>query len=87
MALSIKNRELEAISRELAAVTGKPITEALLEGARRELQRQKAIKSFLPKKDNWREIQAIQERFARLPVKDNRTSEEIIGYNEFGHFD
>jgi hypothetical protein len=32
-------------------------------------------------------IHAIQAEVARLPVLDNRTPEEIIGYNELGHFD
>ena len=32
-------------------------------------------------------IHEIQEEVARLPVLDNRTPEEIIGYNERGHFD
>lgn len=40
MALRIKNLELEEVSGELARVTGKPITVALLEDARRELERQ-----------------------------------------------
>jgi hypothetical protein len=32
-------------------------------------------------------VRAIQEEVARLPVLDKRTPEEIIGYNERGHFD
>jgi len=32
-------------------------------------------------------IQKIQEEVARLPVLDNRTPDEIIGYNERGYFD
>jgi hypothetical protein len=32
-------------------------------------------------------VRAIQAEVARLPVRDNRSPDEIIGYNERGHFD
>jgi antitoxin VapB len=32
-------------------------------------------------------VRAIQEEMARLPVLDERSPDEIIGYNERGHFD
>jgi hypothetical protein len=32
-------------------------------------------------------VRAIQEELARLPVLDERSADEIIGYNERGHFD
>jgi hypothetical protein len=32
-------------------------------------------------------VRAIQDEVARLPVLDRRSPEEIIGYNERGHFD
>jgi hypothetical protein len=32
-------------------------------------------------------VRAIQEEMAQLPVLDERTSDEIIGYDERGHFD
>lgn len=31
-------------------------------------------------------VRAIQEEIARLPVLDSRSPDEIIGYNERGHF-
>ncbi len=31
-------------------------------------------------------VRAIQEEVARLPILDERTPDEIIGYNERGHF-
>lgn len=87
MALSIKNRELEEVSRELARITGKPITEALLVGAKRELERQKQIRSFVHKDDVWAEIRKIQEAVAALPTLDERSDDEILGYNEKGVWD
>lgn len=32
-------------------------------------------------------IRTIQTEIARLPMLDARTPEEIVGYNERGHFD
>jgi hypothetical protein len=32
-------------------------------------------------------VRAIQAEIARLPVLDERSAEEILGYNERGHFD
>jgi hypothetical protein len=32
-------------------------------------------------------VRGIQEEVARLPVLDSRSADEIIGYNERGHFD
>jgi hypothetical protein len=32
-------------------------------------------------------VRAIQEEMAQLPVLDDRSPDEIIGYNERGHFD
>jgi len=32
-------------------------------------------------------VRAIQEELARLPVIDKRSPDEIIGYNDRGHFD
>ena len=31
-------------------------------------------------------VRAIQDALARLPVLDDRSPEEIIGYNDRGHF-
>lgn len=32
-------------------------------------------------------VRAIQQEMAQLPVLDERTPDEIIGYNKRGHFD
>jgi hypothetical protein len=32
-------------------------------------------------------VHAIQQEIAQLPVLDKRSPDEIIGYNEGGHFD
>jgi antitoxin VapB len=84
MALSLKNRELEETARELASLTGKSITDALLEGAKRELKRQKDLKAY-KKTTTWQRIQEIQKEFAAIPNRSETFSDdEILGYDEFG---
>ena len=34
-----------------------------------------------------RRVQAIVDEVAKLPVLDDRSADEIIGYNDQGHFD
>lgn len=84
MALSIKNRDLEEVSRELARITGKPITEALLEGAKRELQRQKQIHSILESSNRFARAWEIAQRVSDMPDVGTMTDDEILGYDEFG---
>ncbi len=84
MVLSLKNRELDETARELAKIMGSSITDALLESAKRELQRRKGLKAknFEAK---WARIQEIQRKFAALPDREPRlTEDEILGYDEFG---
>jgi antitoxin VapB len=87
MALNIKNAETEKLVRELARRRGQGITEALTDVVRREVERERRK----PKRESYEEfsrrIDAIVERVKRLPVVDDRTPDEIIGYNEHGLFD
>ncbi len=87
MALSIKNKVVEEKARKLAYLTGKPITEALNASLDLSLSRQKAVQKSTAGDELWAKIQEIQRQVAELPTIDNRTPDEIIGYNEFGHFD
>ncbi len=87
MALSIKNKEVEKKARKLAFLTGKPITEALNDSLDLSLLRQSAIQTPTAKEELWARIQEIQRQVAEMPTLDTRTADEIIGYNEFGHFD
>ncbi len=85
MALSIKNREVEALARELARLTGKPITEAVRDGLIREVERARVIAAATPKDDDYVErIMAISRKVAAMPVLDDRTPDEILGYDENG---
>lgn len=81
MALSIKHPEADLLVRELVAVTGETITDAVLESLRERLAR----KRVTIKVPHWRdEVTAIQDRLAKLPNLTKQTNEEIIGYDENG---
>ncbi len=84
MALSIKNREVEELARELARLTRKPITEAVRDGLRREVERAKVAAASSPVPDLSERLLAIGRSCASLPVLDSRTPDEILGYDENG---
>jgi antitoxin VapB len=82
MALSIKNPEAERLARELSRVTGESLTEAITAALRDRLVREQGRD---PDTERWLAgIREIQHEVARLPVFDDRTPDEIIGYDEHG---
>ena len=87
MALNIKNPETERLARELARRRGQGITEVVTEVLRRELERERRRPRREDQHAVKRRIDEIVERFNRRPILDDRCDEEIIGYNEQGHFD
>ncbi|MBC8037927.1 MAG: type II toxin-antitoxin system VapB family antitoxin [Rhizobiales bacterium] len=85
MALSIKNREVEALARELARLTSKPITEAVRDSLKREVERARVIASATPKDDDFVErIMAIGRKVAAMPDISTLSDDEILGYDEHG---
>ncbi|MDP2298680.1 MAG: type II toxin-antitoxin system VapB family antitoxin [Pseudolabrys sp.] len=87
MSLNIKNPETVELIRELARRRGQGLTEALTDVVRREVERER----MKPRRDDYEErrrrIDRIIEAYNRLPIVDDRTDDEILGYNEQGHFD
>jgi antitoxin VapB len=81
MALSIKNPEADRLARELAAVTGESLSDAVLTALRERLARQAGHRRAPALRD---EIARIQDRIAHLPVLDHRTDDELLGYDEHG---
>ncbi|MGQ0484058.1 MAG: type II toxin-antitoxin system VapB family antitoxin [Hyphomicrobiales bacterium] len=85
MPLSIKNREVEELARELARISGKPITEAVRDSLKREVERAKVIASVQPKDADFVErILEIGRRCAALPDVSTLSDDEILGYDEHG---
>jgi antitoxin VapB len=81
MALSIKDPEADRLARELAARTGETLTGAVVSALRERLERERRRKRALPLRE---ELAAIEGRYAALPTLDERTPDEIIGYDEQG---
>ena len=81
MALNIKDRETDSLVRELAALTGEPITDAVKVAVRERLERERRVR---PHKASVEEILAIAAKIASRPVVDPRTPDEIMGYDEHG---
>lgn len=81
MALSIKNNDADRLARELAETTGETLTEAICNALRERLEREKGIRNPDRIRD---EISRIQKRVARLPKLDERSDEQILGYDKQG---
>jgi antitoxin VapB len=82
MALSIKSPEVERKVRKLAATTGESITAvvslAVDEQLKRE-ERKRESKMYLID-----DLMAIAHHCASLPVLDDRSEDEIMGWDENG---
>ena len=81
MALNIKDPVAERIARELAAATGEGITAAVRRAVEERLQR---VRRDAGGERLVEELLAIGAHCARLPVRDSRTPEEILGYDQHG---
>ncbi len=82
MALSLKDPETDSLARQVASLTGETLTEAVRTSLRERLRNEQLRRGERP----WDEaaIKAIIDHCAALPVLDNRTDDEILGYDENG---
>jgi antitoxin VapB len=87
MALNIKNAETEKLARELARRRGQGITAVLTDVLRHEVERERRKPPRRSFEEFKRGIDEIVERVKQMPVLDDRSPDEILGYNEHGHFD
>lgn len=81
MALSIESDEAARLARELAAEPGESLTEAVVAALRERLARQRSSGRG---RDLIDRIRRLQNEVGALPVLDERTPDEIIGYDERG---
>ena len=81
MALSIKNEEADRLARELTSETGESMTQAVINARRERLLRLRGRRRATDLKE---ELAAIRTRCAALPVKDARSADELLGYDEHG---
>jgi len=80
MAFSIKNDETDLLVRELVALTGESLTEAVTVSVRERLARERRAAGGSKLE---RMMEAVRE-FRALPELDDRSAEEILGYDELG---
>ena len=81
MALNIRNPEAERLAAALAKLTGETKTEAVTRALRDRLARLRRERTRRRLAD---ELDEIAQHCARLPVRDPRTPDEILGYDEHG---
>ena len=81
MALNIKDPETDRLARELAAETGESITVAARRAIEERLVRIRGRKSVVSAADD---LHALIARGRDRAILDERTAEEIVGYDEHG---
>lgn len=81
MALNVRNPEAEQIAAKLAELTGETKTEAVIRSLRERLARVRRERAGRSLAD---ELDEIARHCARLPVRDRRPPDEILGYDEQG---
>ncbi|MCA1369740.1 type II toxin-antitoxin system VapB family antitoxin [Bradyrhizobium sp. BRP14] len=81
MALSIKDRETERLAKALAEKTGETITMATRRALEERLRR---LANAGNRDVLLEELAASRRRWAKLRVLDNRSADEILGYDENG---
>lgn len=81
MALNIKDAETDRLARQLASETGETITVALRTATRERLARIRVQKQRSEARPG---LQAYIDRARARAVLDDRTPEELIGYDDDG---
>ena len=81
LALTIKDPEADRLARALADATGETLTEAVAAALRERLDRVSGTRNAPSVAD---EIERIARRCATLPVLDERSADEILGYGHHG---
>jgi antitoxin VapB len=81
MPLNIRNKQAEELAGALAKLTGETKTEAVTQALRERLQR---VRRARAKRRLADDLDEIALHCSALPVRDRRSAEELIGYDENG---
>jgi antitoxin VapB len=84
MGVSIKSREAERKLRRVARLLGKSMTATVIELADGKL---KELDAQRDRERRHRAVDRIVRRVNALPILDDRTADEILGYNKDDLFD
>ena len=79
--MSIKSADAQALARKVSAMTGETLTAAIVTALRERLYRLQQVNQHDLLAD---QLDAIAQRSAELPVIDQRSADEIIGYDDQG---
>jgi antitoxin VapB len=85
MTVLIRDEEADRMIRQLAERTGETITDAVKGAVSEKLARTPLSEKEIA--ERLRRIEAILARADAMPTLDHRSADEILGYNEHGHFD
>lgn len=81
MPLNIRNQQAEELATLLAKMTGETKTEAVIRALKERLEHVRRTRSRRGLADDLDEIAL---HCAALPVRDRRSADQIIGYDEHG---
>ena len=86
MALNIRNPEASRLAAEVAALAGENKTEAVILALRERLQRLRQRQNTTPEARSRLvdQLDRIALRCASRPILDQRSSDEILGYDNTG---
>jgi antitoxin VapB len=87
MSLNIKNTDALHLVEDLARATGKNKTQVIIEALRERLAKVRARKKNTDFEIFTAAVMNIAAQCRRLPVKDRRTADAILGYDRRGIFD
>jgi antitoxin VapB len=81
MTLTINDAETDRLARQLAQLTGETITEAVARSVRERLAREKRRHG---QRIDKQAVMTIVRRIEALPALDDRSADDILGYDEQG---
>jgi antitoxin VapB len=81
MPLNIRNEETEELAKALAKLTGETKTEAVTQALRERIQR---VRRARAKRRMADELDEIALHCSTLPMRDHRSADEIMDYDENG---
>jgi antitoxin VapB len=85
MTVLIKDEEADRLIRQLAERTGETITDAVKGAVAEKLARTPLTAEEVA--ERRAKLDALLAKFDAMPTIDDRSADEIIGYNDKGHFD
>ncbi len=79
--MSIRNPRVEQLAREISAMSGENITQVILHALENQMERLRGRRKY---PDIAEEIRKISHRCSAIPDRDERSPDDILGYNQVG---